>query len=80
MPLAALIRTEKSERVIVALGEGRFMAREVVAGRQGGDDVEILRGLEGNEQVVVSGQFMIDSESQLRSSLARFDGDAGETQ
>ncbi|MSQ91822.1 MAG: efflux RND transporter periplasmic adaptor subunit [Gammaproteobacteria bacterium] len=80
MPLAALIRTEKSERVIVSLGEGLFIAREVVAGRQGGDEVEILRGLEGNEQVVVSGQFMIDSESQLRSGLARFDGDAGEAQ
>ena len=79
-PLAALIRTGKSERVIVALGDGRFTAREVVAGRQSGDDVEILSGLTGNEQVVVSGQFMIDSESQLRSGLARFDAGEGASQ
>jgi Cu(I)/Ag(I) efflux system membrane fusion protein len=80
VPFAALIRTGKSERVIVALGEGRFTAREVVAGRQSGDDVEILSGLAGNEQVVVSGQFMIDSESQLRSGLARFGADEGASQ
>ncbi len=80
VPLSALIRTGKSERVIVALGEGRFTAREVVAGRQSGDDVEILSGLTGNEQVVVSGQFMIDSESQLRSGLARFDAEQGASQ
>lgn len=75
VPLAALIRTGKSERVIVALGEGRFTAREVVAGLESGDDVEILSGLTGTEKVVVSGQFMIDSESQLRSGLARFGAD-----
>ncbi|MGB5132202.1 MAG: efflux RND transporter periplasmic adaptor subunit [Steroidobacteraceae bacterium] len=80
VPAAAVIRAGKSERVIVALGGGRFTAREVVAGRQSGDDVEILRGLEGNERVVVSGQFMIDSESQLRSGLERYEGDAGEAQ
>lgn len=71
VPLAALIRTGQSERIIVALGEGRFTARAVVAGRQSGDDIEILRGLEGSEQVVISGQFMIDSESQLRSGEAQ---------
>ena len=80
VPLAALIRTGRSERVIVALGGGRFSAREVVAGRQSGDDIEILRGLKGDEQVVVSGQFMIDSESQLRSGLERYEGTAGEAQ
>jgi len=80
VPLEALIRTGKSARVIIALGEGRFTAREVVAGRQSGNDVEILSGLEGSEQVVVSGQFMIDSETQLRSGLARFDASDGSSQ
>jgi len=61
--------------VIVALGEGRFAARDVHAGAESGDSVEILQGLEAGERVVVSGQFMIDSESQVRSSLRRYGAD-----
>jgi Cu(I)/Ag(I) efflux system membrane fusion protein len=80
VPLEALIRTGSSERVIVALGDGRFVARTVVAGRESGDEVEILGGLEDSERVVVSGQFMIDSESQLRSGHARYQGNPAETQ
>ena len=82
VPAESLIRTGRAERVIVALGEGRFAARDVVAGRANGPLVEILQGMEPGEQVVVSGQFMIDSESQVRESLRRFSepaapGDAG---
>ncbi|TAK52184.1 MAG: efflux RND transporter periplasmic adaptor subunit [Gammaproteobacteria bacterium] len=72
VPREALIRTGTEERVVVALGEGRFVARSVVAGRESGEDIEILQGLDGSEQVVASGQFMIDSESQQRSGLARY--------
>jgi len=42
VPLEALIRTGRSERVIVALGDGRFAPREVRAGAESGEDVEIL--------------------------------------
>jgi Cu(I)/Ag(I) efflux system membrane fusion protein len=73
VPQEALIRTGRSERVIVALGEGRFAPREVRAGAESGPDIEILEGLQAGEEVVVSGQFMIDSESQVRSSLRRFE-------
>jgi len=71
IPQEALIRTGRAERVIVALGGGRFAAREVRAGAESGEDVEILEGLAAGDEVVVSGQFMIDSESQVRSSLRR---------
>ncbi len=74
VPAEALIRTGRAERVIVALGGGRFRAREVVAGRAGATEVEIHAGIEPGEQVVVSGQFMIDSESQVRDSLRRLEG------
>jgi len=77
IPVEALIRTGRSERVIVALGEGRFAPREVRAGGESGDEIEILHGLEAGEKVVVAGQFMIDSESQVRSSLRRYGGDSG---
>jgi Cu(I)/Ag(I) efflux system membrane fusion protein len=73
VPTEAVIRTGRAERVIVALGEGRFVARAVTSGRESGEDIEIVSGLRPGEQVVVSGQFMIDSESQVRSSLRRYE-------
>ena len=73
VPTEALIRTGRAQRVIIALGNGRFVARDVESGRESGEEIEILGGLVPGEQVVVSGQFMIDSESQVRSSLRRYD-------
>ena len=70
-PAEAVIRTGRADRVIVALGGGRFAAREVVTGPEFGDEVEIRAGLEEGDVVVTSGQFMIDSESQVRESLRR---------
>jgi len=73
IPTEALIRTGRSERVVIALGEGRFTSREVIAGRESGQEVAIRAGLSPGEVVVTSGQFMIDSESQVRQSLRRLD-------
>ena len=75
VPREALIRTGKSERVIVALGEGRFSAREVVSGMESGNRVEITRGLSEGEEVVTSGQFLIDSEASLKASFGRLGGE-----
>lgn len=71
IPREALIETGRQQRVIVALGEGRFQPREVTIGEERGEWVEITSGLKENEQVVVSGQFLIDSESNLHASLSR---------
>ena len=71
IPREALITTGHEQRVIVALGEGRFVARPVRAGIEAGDRVEILAGLEAGEQVVTSAQFLLDSESSVRASLQR---------
>jgi Cu(I)/Ag(I) efflux system membrane fusion protein len=73
VPTEALIRTGRAQRVIIALGNGRYVARDVEYGRESGEEIEILSGLVPGEQVVVSGQFMIDSESQVRSSLRRYE-------
>jgi Cu(I)/Ag(I) efflux system membrane fusion protein len=73
IPLEALIRTGRDERVIVDVGNGQFEAREVVAGIESGDYVEILRGIDEGERIVVSGQFLIDSEASMRASLMRMD-------
>lgn len=76
IPREALIRTGEEQRVIVAIGEGRFAPREVVAGIESGDWVEIQSGLKPGERVVTSGQFLIDSEASLKASLQRMQSGA----
>ncbi len=71
IPREALIRTGKSERVILALGEGRFRPAQVVSGMESDDRVEIVVGLQKGETVVTSGQFLLDSEASLDASLLR---------
>ena len=71
IPREALIPTGAEQRVMVALGEGRFEARPVKTGIESGDQVEILEGLEEGEQVVTSAQFLLDSESSVRASIKR---------
>jgi Cu(I)/Ag(I) efflux system membrane fusion protein len=71
IPREALIRTGTEERVILALGQGRYQPRIVVAGIESGDWVEIISGLEVGETVVTSGQFLIDSEASIKASLRR---------
>ena len=71
IPRNALIRGGVEDRVVIALGEGRFAPRRVVAGAESGERVAILAGLEAGEQVVVAGQFLLDSEANLRSGLGR---------
>ena len=71
IPREALIRTGKTDRVILALGEGKFRPAEVLAGRESGDRVEIMDGLAAGETIVTSGQFLIDSEASINSAFLR---------
>jgi Cu(I)/Ag(I) efflux system membrane fusion protein len=73
IPREALIRTGTGDRVIVARGTGRFQPVAVVPGLESAEHIEILSGLEAGQRVVISGQFLIDSESSLRTSLQRMD-------
>ena len=73
VPSEAVLRTGARDVVIVALGEGRFRATEVEVGAEAGGQSEIRRGLAAGEQVVLSGQFLIDSEASLAGTLARLD-------
>ena len=66
----SIIRTGKRAVVIVRKDSGAFEPRDVSLGADLGDDLEILQGLTEGEQVVASGQFLIDSEARLRSVLA----------
>ncbi len=71
VPAEAVIETGKRSVVIVATGEGRFMPVDVDVGRQSGDMVEIRKGIAVGQRVVVSGQFLIDSEASLKGALTR---------
>lgn len=71
VPQEAIIRAESEDRVIVALGGGRFKPVRVRTGIEMGGQVEILGGLKEGEQIVVSAQFLIDSESSLQASFRR---------
>ena len=76
IPRQALIRGGAYDRVAIALGSGRFRAVRVVAGIEAGDRVEVREGLDAGQLVVTSGQFLIDSESNLATALARSDDDS----
>ncbi len=54
-------------------GEGRFEPRAVKLGRRGGGRVEIVEGLAEDDKVVVSANFLIDAESNLKSALNGLD-------
>ena len=73
VPTEALLRDSRGEHVIVALGNGRFAGRQVETGVKAGPRTEILAGLDSGDSVVVSGQFMLDSEANLREGLAKFE-------
>jgi len=71
VPSDALISTGQANRVIVQDANGRFHPVPVTVGRSSRGMTEILSGLRGGEQVVVSGQFLIDSEASLSGALQR---------
>lgn len=73
VPREALIRGGSIDRVVVALGEGRFRSRAVSVGIESGDRVAILDGLSAGDRVVTSGQFLIDSESNIGAALGRME-------
>ncbi|MEE9218415.1 MAG: efflux RND transporter periplasmic adaptor subunit [Acidobacteriota bacterium] len=71
VPSYAILRTGTRNIVVVALGEGRFAPRDVTLGPKGDGWVQVLSGLEEGEKVVTSGQFLIDSESNLREAIKK---------
>ncbi len=73
VPREAVIRGGSVNRVVVALGEGRFLAKPVKIGIESGDRVAIRSGISEGEEIVVSGQFLIDSESNIEAAMSRME-------
>jgi Cu(I)/Ag(I) efflux system membrane fusion protein len=72
VPREAVIDTGRRQLVFVATGGGRFVPRDVRLGLPGENDtVEVLDGLQPADEVVTSGQFLLDSESRLKEAVAK---------
>jgi Cu(I)/Ag(I) efflux system membrane fusion protein len=73
IPREAVIRTGKQDRVVLALGEGRYRSIAVSLGRLSDQYIEVVQGLEVGDRVVTSAQFLLDSESSKRSDFKRME-------
>jgi Cu(I)/Ag(I) efflux system membrane fusion protein len=71
VPTEAVIQTGKRTVVILAEDNGHFRPVDVEAGMEAGGQTEIKRGLQAGQHVVVSSQFLIDSEASLKGVEAR---------
>ena len=72
VPDMAVLRSGEKNTVFVALDGGRFEPRTVVLGSRTEDnEYQVLSGVKEGERVVTSGQFMFDSESQLREAIQK---------
>jgi Cu(I)/Ag(I) efflux system membrane fusion protein len=74
VPADAILESGEKSLAFVISGTGKIDPRPVSIGQRGDDEVEILTGLAEGESVVTSANFLIDSESRLRSALAAFGG------
>ncbi len=77
VPSEAILRDSRGAHVVIALGGGRFAPRPVQPGLSGLGRTEIVAGLEPGEQIVTSGQFLLDSEASLREGFSKMNGGLG---
>lgn len=77
VPDSAVIDSGTRRIVLVQVGEGRFEPREVKTGSRGEGYVEVSDGVRDGERVVVSANFLLDAESNLKAALGQLGGDAG---
>ena len=77
VPSEAVLDAGTTQTIFLDLGNGVIEPRHVEIGRRFGDRVEILRGLSQGERIVVSGAFLLNSESQLKSAMAGMSHDSG---
>jgi Cu(I)/Ag(I) efflux system membrane fusion protein len=70
VPESAIIDTGDRQIVFVDRGEGRLEPREILVGPKVDGGVHVLGGLEDGETVVISANFLIDSESSLKAALS----------
>ncbi len=76
VPVDAVRYSGLRKTIYIDLGKGFFEPRDVETGLRSGDRVEIVKGLAPGERIVVSGNFLIDSESRMKAQAAGIYGTA----
>jgi multidrug efflux pump subunit AcrA (membrane-fusion protein)/YHS domain-containing protein len=71
VPVDSVLDSGMKKHVFLDRGNGSFEAREVETGWRFGDRVQVVKGLAAGDRVVVSGTFLLDSESRLRDAQQR---------
>ncbi len=71
IPSNSILKSKNGDFVVVALKDGRFQPRKVLLGVHYKDRTEVLEGINMDDNVVISGQFLIDSESSLLDSFEK---------
>ncbi len=71
VPAEAVVRTGLRALVYLVEGAGRYRPVEVQVGRELGDKLEVLSGLQAGQVVVASGQFLLDSEASMQGVMQR---------
>lgn len=71
VPREAIIDSGRRQIVFVAGGDGRFEPRPIRTGFQGQGRVQVLEGLEEGQEIVTSGQFLLDAESRLQEAIQK---------
>jgi len=77
VPADAVLNAGERQTVFVDRGNGYFEPRQVKTGEREGDRIQILSGLTQGERIVTSGNFLIDSESQMKAAASGMGGMAG---
>jgi Cu(I)/Ag(I) efflux system membrane fusion protein len=78
IPDSALLDTGSKQAVLVDKAQGRYEPRDIKIGHRGGGYVEVRDGLIEGEPVVVSANFLIDAESNLKAALKGFSEAGGQ--
>jgi Cu(I)/Ag(I) efflux system membrane fusion protein len=74
VPAESIIYYENSPRLLKVVAKNKYQPVEVKIGMKSNGQVEILAGINKGDDILVSGQFMIDSESNLQASFRRLSG------
>lgn len=77
VPADAVLDAGERKTVFVDRGNGFFEPRQVTTGERNGDRIQILSGVSDGERIVTSGNFLVDSESQMKAAAAGMGGMAG---
>ncbi|WP_047042192.1 efflux RND transporter periplasmic adaptor subunit [Vibrio mexicanus] len=74
VPASSVIRSGGMTRVVLSEGEGKYRSARIEVGREAGEKIEVLQGLEQGDRIVTSAHFMLDSESSQSADLSRING------